>query len=193
MTSFAHAFGSSDEGQHYFNSITIESAINGSTHPELNQFASIDLDQPLASSKENPSLYANLHDAATFHSDTPSMHDAIFNGAARHPPNEIPSRKRQASTRIAATFTSTRLLGNSFSSSGATMNIAAYGTDRRISLAGTSRLSASSAVAAVAPTIDKLKQWSRSTFKCTKQSIYEKLGKTTRTVDVELDTQIEVN
>ncbi|CAF3615625.1 unnamed protein product, partial [Rotaria sp. Silwood2] len=56
-----------------------------------------------------------------------------------------------------------------------------------------SRLSASSAaaVAAVGPTIDKLKQWSRSTYKCTKQSIYEKLGKTTRTVDVEVDTQIE--
>ncbi|CAF1571206.1 unnamed protein product, partial [Rotaria sordida] len=56
-----------------------------------------------------------------------------------------------------------------------------------------SRLSASSAaaVASVGPTIDKLKQWSRSTYKCTKQSIYEKLGKTTRTVDVEVDTQIE--
>jgi hypothetical protein len=67
-------------------------------------------------------------------------------------------------------------------------------TDRRISIPDMSRLSASSAaaVAAMAPKIDKLKQWSRSTYKCTKQSIYEKLGKTTRTVDVELDTQIEV-
>ncbi len=67
-------------------------------------------------------------------------------------------------------------------------------TDRRISIPDMSRLSASSAaaVAAVGPTIDKLKQWGRSTYKCTKQSIYEKLGKTTRTVDIELETQIEV-
>jgi hypothetical protein len=66
--------------------------------------------------------------------------------------------------------------------------------DRRISIPDMSRLSASSAaaVAAVGPTIDKFKQWSRSTYKCTKQSIYEKLGKTTRTVDIELETQIEV-
>jgi hypothetical protein len=57
-----------------------------------------------------------------------------------------------------------------------------------------SKLSVSSAaaVAAVGPKLDKLKQWSLSTYKCTKQSIYEKLGKTTRTVDIEIDTQIEV-
>ncbi len=57
-----------------------------------------------------------------------------------------------------------------------------------------SKLSATSAaaMAVVGPKFDKLKQWSRSTYKCTKQSIYEKLGKTTRTVDIEIDTQIEV-
>ena len=56
------------------------------------------------------------------------------------------------------------------------------------------RLSVSSvaAVAAMGPKLDKFKQWSRSTYKCTKQSIYEKLGKSTPTVDVELDGQIEV-
>lgn len=66
--------------------------------------------------------------------------------------------------------------------------------DRRISMPDMTKISASSAaaVAAVAPTIDKLKQWSRSAYKCTKQTIYEKLGKTTRTVDVELENQIEV-
>ena len=79
-------------------------------------------------------------------------------------------------------------LGKSFSSN--TM----IPTDRRIPIPDISRLSASSAaaVAAMGPKIDKLKQWSRQTYKCTKQSIYEILGKTTRTVDIELDTQIEV-
>jgi hypothetical protein len=74
------------------------------------------------------------------------------------------------------------------------INTSLMPTDRRISIPDMSRLSASSAaaVAAVGPTIDKLKQWGRSTYKCTKQSIYEKLGKTTRTVDIELETQIEV-
>lgn len=39
--------------------------------------------------------------------------------------------------------------------------------------------------------IDYLKQWSISTYKCTRQILSEKLGKGTRTVDIELEAQIE--
>lgn len=39
--------------------------------------------------------------------------------------------------------------------------------------------------------IDTIKSWSISTYKCTKQLMYEKLGKSSRTVDVELESQIE--
>lgn len=39
--------------------------------------------------------------------------------------------------------------------------------------------------------IDSLKNWSISTYKCTKQSILEKLGKSQRTTDSELEAQIE--
>lgn len=39
--------------------------------------------------------------------------------------------------------------------------------------------------------IDSFKNWSISTYKCTKQSILEKLGKSTRTVDSDLESQIE--
>uniref|UniRef100_T1GSX5 AH domain-containing protein n=1 Tax=Megaselia scalaris TaxID=36166 RepID=T1GSX5_MEGSC len=39
--------------------------------------------------------------------------------------------------------------------------------------------------------IDSLKNWSISTYKCTKQSILEKLGKSQRTVDSDLEAQIE--
>ncbi|XP_013784970.1 arfaptin-2-like [Limulus polyphemus] len=39
--------------------------------------------------------------------------------------------------------------------------------------------------------IDTLKQWSISTYKCTRQIISEKLGKGSRTVDSELECQIE--
>jgi hypothetical protein len=70
------------------------------------------------------------------------------------------------------------------------INTSSIPTDQRISAPDMSRLSTSSA-AAVVPKLDKLKQWSRQTYKCTKQSIYERLGRTTRTVDIELDTQIE--
>lgn len=39
--------------------------------------------------------------------------------------------------------------------------------------------------------IDTLKNWSISTYKCTRQIMMEKLGKSTRTVDSELESQIE--
>jgi len=37
-----------------------------------------------------------------------------------------------------------------------------------------------------------IKNWTISTYKCGRQSLYEKLGKTSRTVDSELESQIEV-
>ena len=39
--------------------------------------------------------------------------------------------------------------------------------------------------------IDTLKNWSISTYKCTRQLMLEKLGKSARTVDSELEAQIE--
>ena len=44
------------------------------------------------------------------------------------------------------------------------------------------------------PRVNKLsgiKQWTISTYKCSRQSLYERLGKTNKTVDVELDGQIQ--
>ncbi|CAF4840462.1 unnamed protein product [Pieris macdunnoughi] len=40
--------------------------------------------------------------------------------------------------------------------------------------------------------LENLKNWSVSTYKCTKQLLYEKLGKSSRTVDTELEAQIEM-
>ncbi|XP_050424902.1 arfaptin-2 [Adelges cooleyi] len=39
--------------------------------------------------------------------------------------------------------------------------------------------------------IEVIKNWSVSTYKCTKQLINEKLGKSSKTVDIELETEIE--
>ena len=39
--------------------------------------------------------------------------------------------------------------------------------------------------------LESIKQWTISTYKCSRQSLYERLGKTNKTVDVELDGQIQ--
>ncbi|UJR33763.1 hypothetical protein I4U23_021190 [Adineta vaga] len=137
---------------------------NSTNHnQESINFSTIDLEQRTTSSFNNhPSLYVSLNDAATFQTDSSSTAGAISNT-----PLPFPS--------------STNFSSNSMT------------TDRRISIPDMSKLSASSAaaVAAVGPTIDKFKRWSRTTYKCTKQSIFEKIGKTSRTINVELDAQIE--
>lgn len=38
--------------------------------------------------------------------------------------------------------------------------------------------------------LESLKTWSLSTYKCTRQAITERLGKATRTVDLEIENQI---
>ena len=40
-------------------------------------------------------------------------------------------------------------------------------------------------------TLETIKQWSKSAYKCTKQIVSEKLGKTQRTIDPELEATIE--
>ena len=39
--------------------------------------------------------------------------------------------------------------------------------------------------------LQNIRNWTISTYKCSRQSIYERLGKTNKTVDVELDSQIQ--
>ena len=39
--------------------------------------------------------------------------------------------------------------------------------------------------------LSSIRQWTISTYKCSRQSLYERLGKTNKTVDVELDGQIQ--
>lgn len=43
-----------------------------------------------------------------------------------------------------------------------------------------------------ASTIETLKQWSKSAYKCTRQIVSERLGKSSRTVDPELEASIDV-
>jgi hypothetical protein len=169
MTSFASAFGSSDHDE-------TTSGINLNNSPNnhqqgSNNFSNIDLDQQSISPQQQHSSYVSLTDAATFRTDASTTNNNV-------------SRVPTSSSQDLPTNNSPNTM----------LNTSSIPSDRGISMPDMSKISASSAaaVAAVGPTIDKLKQWGRSTYKCTKQTIYEKLGKTTRTVDVELDSQIEV-
>ncbi|CAF0705775.1 unnamed protein product [Brachionus calyciflorus] len=63
-------------------------------------------------------------------------------------------------------------------------------------LANTSMMSSASEASSkfamkTATTFETLKQWSKSAYKCTRQIVSEKLGKSSRTVDPELEAQIE--
>ena len=164
MTSFATAFASLEQEK----ASSMTTAAVNSQPAGSNQFSSIDLDQqinaspPSVSSEEQHSSYVSLSDAVTLRTEPPSS----SNHLSRVPPS------------------SSHELSPNYS----TGSTASVPSDRRLTMPDMSKLTVSS----VAPTIDKFKQWSRSAYKCTKQTIYEKLGKTTRTVDVELDTQIEV-
>ena len=65
-------------------------------------------------------------------------------------------------------------------------------------LTPTSMLSSASEVSnklvtKTASTIESLKIWGKSAYKCTRQIVSEKLGKSSRTIDPELDVIIEVN
>ncbi|XP_073970314.1 ADP ribosylation factor interacting protein arfaptin isoform X1 [Rhodnius prolixus] len=66
-------------------------------------------------------------------------------------------------------------------------NISAPATPTSPSQNGDSHL-----VKSQASKIETIKNWSISTYKCTKQLMFEKLGKTSRTVDAELERQIEL-
>jgi hypothetical protein len=139
--------------------------VNNLNNQEMNQNNSIETNHFSSIDLDQHSSYVSLTDAATLRTDSnPTNNNAV------------------------------RVTSSQDFPSNTTHDTSSVPSDRRISIPDMSKISASSAaaVAAVGPTIDKLKQWGRSTYKCTKQTIYEKLGKTTRTVDIELDNQIEV-
>jgi hypothetical protein len=76
MTSFASAFGSSNQGENYSNNIGINSSNN---LQESNHFSNVDLGQQSSPFKDQYPSYVSLNDAATFQTDSLSTADAIPN------------------------------------------------------------------------------------------------------------------
>lgn len=71
------------------------------------------------------------------------------------------------------------------------------GLGNSANISPTSMLSSASDVSSklgtkAASTIESFKLWSVSAYKCTRQIVSEKLGKSSRTIDPELDVMIEV-
>jgi len=86
MTSFASAFGSSDQKDNYSNNIEINLTNNNNDDQELNHFSNIDLGQQSLSSKEYCTPFLNLSDAAaTFQTDSSSTAGAIPNSPSHSP------------------------------------------------------------------------------------------------------------
>ena len=78
MTSFASAFGSSDQEDNYSNNVYANLTNNNNDNQGLRNFSSINLDEQATSSKEDSSSYLTFHDAAvTLQTDTSSTAGAI--------------------------------------------------------------------------------------------------------------------
>jgi hypothetical protein len=84
-----------------------------------------------------------------------------------------------------------------FNTSKASMNAMNGSNSGPRSITPNSMLSTASEVSSklatkTASTIENLKLWSKSAYKCTKQIVSEKLGKSSRTIDPELDVIVDV-
>lgn len=90
------------------------------------------------------------------------------------------------------------LNSSSMPSTATNANLAAYLTSNLSSTTASSVLNTASEASTIfanktISTIESFKQWSKTAYKCTKQIVSEKLGKSTRTVDPELEASIEVS
>jgi len=64
-------------------------------------------------------------------------------------------------------------------------------SDEHLARPSLAAMNSSNLMAKTVSTIENLKEWSKSAYKCTRQMVCEKLGKTSRTVDTELEIEIE--
>lgn len=125
---------------------------------------------PTNQMRESPPMERNIHEMLK---DTPVMNDsntAVHSGTAPPTPQRVGFIQHPTSLPLSQTAAPASMTSPSMNS---TQN-----GDPQIIKAQQSK-------------IESIKNWSISTYKCTKQLMFEKLGKTSRTVDKELEAQIE--
>eukprot|EP00095_Tigriopus_kingsejongensis_P012400 snap_masked-scaffold364_size194629-processed-gene-0.14 protein:Tk12400 transcript:snap_masked-scaffold364_size194629-processed-gene-0.14-mRNA-1 annotation:"Arfaptin-2" len=115
------------------------------------------------------------------------MPDHIFGCDTNGPDSDASSRGKSSSIEYRTNDpvgleSPSKVLGGSTSWT-ATSNVSLSSPSPGVGPNGTPRSSANR--------LEYLKNWTISTYKCSRQSLYEKLGKTNRTVDTELEGQIE--
>lgn len=81
--------------------------------------------------------------------------------------------------------------GQSFNTSSPSTQMARAHTDDHLARPSLASMNNNNLMAKTVSTIENLKEWSKSAYKCTRQMVCEKLGKTSRTVDTELEIEIE--
>jgi len=74
----------------------------------------------------------------------------------------------------------------------ATSNISLSSPEKMNSALQTSTMATSGLIIPSQSKIETIKAWSINTYKCTRQMLSERLGKGTKTVDIELESQIEI-
>lgn len=176
---------------------------NNETDNFSNGFATIDLNgsnSPVDTHKQ-PSIKSNFTNNSSL--GYTSFGEAIFEpGGGAH----LPAKFSTAQYKISNNNTVTTILNNN-NSSNINGNMDASNIDGNyskmnslptslsnasgISMLTTASDASSKLALKTVSTIEMMKCWTKSAYKCTKQIVNEKLGKTNRTVDPELDASIE--
>lgn len=162
-------------------SATLSSDPMGSGLSPGGQFTGIDLSSPQKSPATTPNIVSNpVHNQPHVNANVGSR---LARGSGGRP--------AQAASRVGSTNQAATVLPTSPTSSQQPMQGMGFSPSAE-DMAGENGDSAASSAAMAKAKFDLLKGWSISTYKCTRQMVQEKLGKASRTVDLQLEAQIEV-
>ncbi|XP_011505239.1 PREDICTED: arfaptin-2 [Ceratosolen solmsi marchali] len=127
----------------------------------------------ITSSGMERSIHEMLKDAPSLNESDNAVHSGT---PPPHMPNNNRAKENQSATRPA------------------TMNLSLgmYTSQSLTTTPNSPVQNGDAAIRAAQSKIETIKNWSISTYKCTKQRVYETFGKSSRTIDSELETQIEL-
>ncbi|XP_014204902.1 arfaptin-2 isoform X3 [Copidosoma floridanum] len=130
----------------------------------------------------SPVMERSIHEMLK---DAPSLNEsdgAVHSGT---PPPHVPNNNRSKDSQLATRPATMNLTVNAYSSPSCEYTLTTTPSSPVQNGDAQGLRSAQSK-------IETIKNWSISTYKCTKQRVYETFGKTSRTIDSELETQIEL-
>jgi hypothetical protein len=173
-----------------FSTIDLNGDLNGSSSPTTNQNDRLDFNK-------QPSINSNFTTNSSL--GYTSFGEAFTDSNAGHCNNGVIRSSTATQYKISNNNTTT-MLTNDINLDGNASSLLSDLNNNNTSVFGSSGVSMLSTAGDASTklalrtfsTIELLKQWSKSAYKCTRQIVNEKLGKSNRTVDPELDASIEV-